>query len=969
MGASFGELSVLFGEPRQFILRAQTTCDVWCLSCQSFTSTVRRDDALRRNLLSKAAALRMRWLGEQRYTASLAQVLRESCELFREAPDSFIRLVQERMEPVVYPPATLLTSISSRCGEMFLILHGRVTSIVDGVAEYGPGSVIGEPTIIDHRWPLGLVSKSMVEGWKLSRPHLRDALHRIEILRRHSGEVGSHIQQLMQKVFASPHPPCDVDIVGRPRMPLVGPPPRGRTYMEFAMWLAEVQLKAICFRFRDYIKWDDISYSASPVEAPSRASITSSASARCTSIPDAGSFSFQSMAGSGVHAARRGKKNVSTRPRKANRLVVGSNFPFYVNLAIVHQPFTQPLLRKPLSVFRKEKEQEEEETFFVRQRAITASPNARVRVSMMPQLEQLKTLFEGRDKLHKVETRQHEPVEMQQDRLDPVKVTRFGCPPPVHIFLQGSRPRVQITVEEAISVGYVLQFPDAKNIQACVSHIDSDVTIGLPQHRQRRREMALTPNIRHHRRCFLFAASQLDENGKEEALVKAVAVKDAEDNEKAQHLATLLMSKMPEAEPRLNVLQAAGAREDSGLPSDWQRSFLFCSLSGTASPSKQTLSGRQALSPSKEQDESVFLRQLRNNPEKAMRSLRSRLSLPLENSESEAPGNEGSHQFPDNLPNLSSKTQGNDLLDRLRRASDVHEVKLPENSFTGVPPRPPSSLPNENEPDKVGEEGEGQLDSFMGGESAPLFVDGYGQLGSSASHPMAETQAHQELPVGVVPPELNRRKSSIGPYESKRDDVSARAPCNFVMPTVREAIVTMRRMQRDVEGLNAVAEEQKRERLQRSRCRVDGKPAFVTDASLLAEYKRMADDWAITYKDKARDPLYTSTIPPLLLAEAGTDYLAEEYQVIRHQQTTESNTTHGVEEWRGELEAKDRHSRKDDSEVRKKVSTHVMTFVGPRKLGLHSKPLESPLSHLTQEEYQQWLEERDAVFRAARRLP
>ncbi|ESL10856.1 hypothetical protein TRSC58_01404 [Trypanosoma rangeli SC58] len=352
-----------------------------------------------------------------------------------------------------------------------------------------------------------------------------------------------------------------------------------------------------------------------------------------------------------------------------------------------------------------------------------------------------------------------------------------------------------------------------------------------------------------------------------------------------------------------------------------------------------------------------------------MKSLRSKLSLPPENSESEAPGNEGSHQFSDSLPNLSSKTQGNDLLDRLRRASDVHEVKPPENSLSGVPPRPPSSPPNENESDKVGEEGAGQLDSFMGGESAPLFVDGYGQLGGSAGHPVEETQAHQELPMGFLPAEVNRRNTSIGQSESKRDDASARAPCNFVMPTEREAIVTMRRMQRDVRGLNAVADEQKRERLQRSRCRADGKPALVTDASLLAEYKRVADDWATTYKEKVRDPLYTSTIPPLLLAEAGTDYLAEEYHVIRHQQTTESSATHGVDEWRGEVEAKDRRSRKDDNEAQKKAGTYAMTFIGPRKLGLPSKPLESPFSHLTRGEYQQWFEERDTVFQTAGRLP
>ncbi|KAG8342298.1 hypothetical protein TRVL_06871 [Trypanosoma vivax] len=259
-GASFGELSALFGEPRQFVLRAKTPCDIWSLSRLGFTATIRRDDALRASLLSKAAALRMRWLGEQRYTDALAQKLRECCELFRGVPDSFIRLVQERVEPVVYPPGTLLTSTSARCNELFIITHGRVASIVDGVAEYGPGSTIGEATIISHRWPLGLVSKTMVEGWKLTRSHLRDALERIELLRHHSGEAGCHVQQLMQHVFAPPIPPCEVDAVGRCKMPTVGPPPQGKTYLRYAEWLAELQLRALCFKYRDLVDLNDISY-------------------------------------------------------------------------------------------------------------------------------------------------------------------------------------------------------------------------------------------------------------------------------------------------------------------------------------------------------------------------------------------------------------------------------------------------------------------------------------------------------------------------------------------------------------------------------------------------------------------------------------------------------------------------------------------------------------------------------------
>ncbi|EKG04669.1 hypothetical protein TCSYLVIO_004278 [Trypanosoma cruzi] len=963
VGASFGELSVLFGEPRQFVLRAQTACDVWCLSCQSFAATVRRDDALRRNLLSKAAALRMRWLGEQRFTSSLARVLRDSCELFREAPDSFIRLVQERMEPVVYPPGTLLTSISTRCMEMLIILHGRVTSIVDGVAEYGPGSVIGEPTIIEHRWPLGLVSKSMVEGWKLTRFHLRDALRRIEILRRHSGEVGTHAPQLMQNIFVPPVPPCELDAVGRSRMPVVDPPPRGRTYMEFARWLAEIQLKAMCFQFRDFVKWSDISYNTLPGEVDERPS--TGPPTESTEVANFDFINYKAVAaGNGVKALRRVKKNVSAQPKSGRAVNTGSILPFYVNPAIAHQPFTEPYLRKPPSMFGGEAE-----PLLARQRALAADQNASVRVTSMPQLEKLKKLLENRDKLRRVETKQQELAEMQQERVDLGNVSRFGCPAPVHIFLRGNKPRVQITVEEAIGVGYVLQFPDTKSIQSCVSNIDSDVTIGLPHHRQRRRDMALTPNFRHHRRCFLFAASQLKEKSKEEAMLKEAAVRDAEKKENAQHLATLLMNEMSEKQSSLCILRSAVVGEGSNTSApEWQRNSLFKSSSrGTLTPKRQSIASRHCSLPAKEQEEPAFLRQLRENPERAMNSLRSKLSLPRANTDGEAAENNFSRSISEANNSSNTMAQGNDLMERLRGVSGMHELKKTEASVNGIPPRRPSDKNGEKETDKTGREDGSPLASFIADEKAPLFVDGYGQLGNLESGAVEELPANSKSSVENPPFETNYWDAPSISNENTRDDNFASISRSFVMPTVREATLTMRRMQRNIDGLNAVAEEQKRERLQRLRRRVDCTDALLEDASILAEYQRIVEDWAANYAQHARDPLYVSEIPPLLLPEAGADYLAEEYQHIRRQQLTELIEARGTDGWHGEIEAKDRRAGKDKSEADKKSGRRVTTLIGAKKLGIPSKPLRNPLSHLSPEEYERWVAERDAVFAAAKR--
>ncbi|EPY21343.1 hypothetical protein STCU_08586, partial [Strigomonas culicis] len=261
-GTSFGELSVLFGEPRHYVLVAQTVCDMWVVSHTDFNRTMRRDDALRHSLVVKAAALRIKWLGEQRFTATLAAQLRESSELLKPLPDICMRLVQERIQPVVYSPGDLITSTSRKCEEMIFIIQGTVTFISGGGVSYGAGDVLGEGCLLAHRWPIGLAARTMVEGWVLHRDALLDALQRCDLLHESSGNFNSHAPFLLQQIFAPPYPPCETDAVGRQHMPVVGPAPGLLSYVAYGRQVSEIQLRALCMLFRDYVKWEDINYAS-----------------------------------------------------------------------------------------------------------------------------------------------------------------------------------------------------------------------------------------------------------------------------------------------------------------------------------------------------------------------------------------------------------------------------------------------------------------------------------------------------------------------------------------------------------------------------------------------------------------------------------------------------------------------------------------------------------------------------------
>ncbi|KPI89836.1 hypothetical protein ABL78_1099 [Leptomonas seymouri] len=622
-GASFGELSVLFQEPRSCVLRAATVCDTWCLPHRSFVSLMQRDDSLRDSLLRKAAVLRIEWMSEQRFTRALAQQLRAGSELLRPLPDIAIRLIQERLEPVVYAPGSLVVSTSTKCKEVIFIMQGSISTICEGVATYGPGDVLGEGCLVPHRWPLGLAARTMVEGWRIKTDQLIDALRRVDKLHHYSGLVTSQTLQLMKQIFGNPLPPIEVDVVGRQRMPTVGAAPGGTSYLAYGRSVSEVQLKVTCFLYRDYVRWEDINYSTidggmaqlngvGSLDTLARelaihrldGGKTKSVAAALNQQqqpatqpkqqkPATESVTTESPAGKDIN---KGTAAIAEARKRAPAAGSGRNA---VRASSSSRLSGGPALRAG-SARGPRSRVASAGAFLVRNAFLSDegrgnpsnastpaaaagagapsrslhSAGAREKhpISLPPRLQHMTRLLEERNRAWAAE-RQHEATLAQQEAnqretavRDQVALhasatsaqspfsprgkdkealeDRIGGAPtplaapsifslagirpaPVHIFLQADKPKYELALKEAISIGYVMQLPDITHIQHSVSLIDPDVVLGPPGHRARRYLMSITPNDRYNKHNFLFAAAALEDGGSAESQ-KAAAEAAAE---------------------------------------------------------------------------------------------------------------------------------------------------------------------------------------------------------------------------------------------------------------------------------------------------------------------------------------------------------------------------------------------------------------------------------------------------------
>nr|CCD17463.1 unnamed protein product [Trypanosoma congolense IL3000] len=246
-----------------------------------------------------------------------------------------------------------------------------------------------------------------------------------------------------------------------------------------------------------------------------------------------------------------------------------------------------------------------------------------------------------------------------------------------------------------------------------------------------------------------------------------------------------------------------------------------------------------------------------------------------------------------------------------------------------------------------------------------MFIDGYGELSATQKRAIDATSGRGSSVSPNLGVEMDQLLLDSPAAPAASTATCAWVPQNFTMPTVSEAMTTMRRIQSDVNGLNAVAEEQRAERLQRRNAGgVTGALEVPNLTSL--ESQRLVDEWTTEYRSHSRDLLCPAQIPQQLLAEAGTDYLAEEFRQTRRQYVAAVRDTHDVEIWRGEVDARGRRYGKQRRVSGSLTgSKSLLAMVGATKLGLPTKPLWNPTSNLSAEEYQQWVTERDALFSSA----
>ncbi|EPY28344.1 hypothetical protein STCU_05178 [Strigomonas culicis] len=199
-----------------------------------------------------------------------------------------------------------------------------------------------------------------------------------------------------------------------------------------------------------------------------------------------------------------------------------------------------------------------------------------------------------------------------------------------------------------------------------------------------------------------------------------------------------------------------------------------------------------------------------------------------------------------------------------------------------------------------------------------------------------------------------RRQSSTVEVGGDADGSTGLTPQDFVMPDVEDAAAVVRRIQRNVEGLNAVAREQARER------RV-GTGLRSADEALLRhptdEERQLLEDWCTAYEMRARDPLQLVEVPAALRPLAGADYLGRELQRLREvgPPPAEDSERRGVEAWQEGL-----HSGKEDPDAARRV---VATY-GTAQYGRAPTALQCPTATLQGEAYQAWVREREAFFAA-----
>jgi CRP-like cAMP-binding protein len=187
-GCSFGEFSIIYGEPCEHSIRARTICDLWTIDGRDAAVALMHADELRQRLQNRVSLLRTRVMNADR--SALPQMLLSTPYVTHSSPPELVEMLTQALKPVVVPQRTILASSSVMCDRMFLIAKGSLQALrTDYCPTFGPGSVIGSAVAFAHRWPYPVVTTTIVDAWEVTRSELLDVGRRMDYLVALQGQL------------------------------------------------------------------------------------------------------------------------------------------------------------------------------------------------------------------------------------------------------------------------------------------------------------------------------------------------------------------------------------------------------------------------------------------------------------------------------------------------------------------------------------------------------------------------------------------------------------------------------------------------------------------------------------------------------------------------------------------------------------------------------------------------------------
>ncbi|KAH9582137.1 Cyclic nucleotide-binding domain [Trypanosoma melophagium] len=181
-GGSFGEISIIFDEPRCCHAVATTMCEVYCLHRKHLMKRLRRKPQLCESVVSKALKRREQWLedGKTRDIMGLAALL-SGVPCLSQSTERVRMNLAEAARVHVLPPGVTLFKKDSLCDRLFVIGHGTlaVCGGPDAESLRSTADFVGELCLCPHLWPADVVTRTSVDGWSISAEEIMQALSSI----------------------------------------------------------------------------------------------------------------------------------------------------------------------------------------------------------------------------------------------------------------------------------------------------------------------------------------------------------------------------------------------------------------------------------------------------------------------------------------------------------------------------------------------------------------------------------------------------------------------------------------------------------------------------------------------------------------------------------------------------------------------------------------------------------------------